>query len=103
TVEATTIVDAAGIQATKFRLGVQHELLRNLIISLAWTTGQEDYRGIDRKDDNDMTAFESRYLMNRRVELVLGYTHRRRDTTPDTIDGFAFSRDVYRATVEVHL
>lgn len=103
TVEATTIVDAAGIQATKFRLGVQHELLRNLIISLAWTTGQDDYRGIDRKDDNDVASFGARYLMNRRVELVLGYTHRRRDTTPDTTDGFAFSRDVYRATVEVHL
>ncbi len=103
TVEATTIVDAAGIQATKFRLGVQHELLRNLILSLAWTTSQDDYRGIDRKDDNDVIAFGARYLMNRRVELVLGYAHRRRDTTPDTIDGFAFSRDVYTATIEVHL
>jgi hypothetical protein len=103
TVESTTIVDAAGIQATKFRLGVQHELLRNLILSLAWTTGQDDYRGIDRKDDNDTTAIGARYLMNRRVELVLGYTHRRRDTTPDTTDGFTFSRDVYRATIEVHL
>mgnify|MGYP001553112435 CR=1 FL=1 len=103
TVESTTIVDAAGIQATKILLGVQHELLRSLILGLTWTTGQDDYRGIDRKDDNDIIAINARYLMNRRVELVLGYTHRRRDTTPDTTDGFAFSRDVYRATVEVHL
>lgn len=102
TIEPTTIVNAAGIQATRFRLGVDHELLRNLILSLSWATANEDFRGIDRTDDIETAEFSARYLMNRRAELALGFNHRSRQSTPDD-DDLAFSRDIVSLTLEVRL
>jgi hypothetical protein len=103
TVEPTTLVDAAGILATRYRIGVDHEVLRNLILSLSWSTTNDDFRGIDRVDDIDNMEFRARFLMNRRVEIVLGFDRRDRDTSPDPLDGFSFSRDIYSLTVQVHL
>lgn len=103
TVEPTTVTPAAGVLATMYRIGVDHELLRNLILSLAWSSVNDDFRGIERVDKVENAEFRARYLMNRRVEMVFGFNHTNRDTTPDNFDGFSFSRNIFSLTVEVHL
>jgi len=80
TVEPTTIVDAAGILATRFGIRVDHELLRNLILSADLTTVNDDYQGIDREDDVFRAGFAAKYMLNRKLYLYLGYNFERRDT-----------------------
>jgi len=79
------------------------ELLRNLILGLEWSTVEEDFQGIDRKDDIDTIDFSARYLMNRRAELVLAYSHRNRDTQPATSTGLEFTRDLVSLGVKLQL
>jgi len=101
--ETTTVEDASAIDATLFVLGIDHELLRNLILGLEWSTVEEDFQGIDRKDDIDTIDFSARYLMNRRAELVLAYSHRNRDTQPATSTGLEFTRDLVSLGVKLQL
>lgn len=101
--ETTTVDGASAIDATSFALGVDHELLRNLILGLEWSTVEEDFQGIDRKDDIDTIDFSTRYLMNRRAELVLAYSYRNRDTEPSTSGGLKFSRDLVSLGVKFQL
>ena len=103
TVEPTTLVPASGVLSTRFRIGADHELLRSLILSLSWSNVNDDFRGIDRVDKVDSVEFIARYLMNRYVQLAFGFDHTNRDTTPDALDGFSFSRNIFSLTVEVHL
>ena len=87
---------------TRLGLRVDHELLRNLILSLEWTTVDEDFDGIDRKDEIDTVDFSARYLMNRRAELVLAYSHRDRDSNPVTAEGLRFSRNLVSLSSIIH-
>jgi hypothetical protein len=103
TVEPTTLVPAAGVLSTRFRIGVDHELFRNLILSLSWSNVNDDFRGVDRVDKVDSAEFGARYLMNRNVQITFGFDHTNRDTTPDALDGFSFSRNIFSLTVEVYL
>lgn len=81
TVESTTIVGAAGIERTAFGLTVDHELLRNLILSARLATATEDFAGIDRSDDLQEAGFRASYLLNRRLYLHAGIEHEQRDTS----------------------
>ncbi|MBT8081704.1 MAG: outer membrane beta-barrel protein [Gammaproteobacteria bacterium] len=101
-VEPTTIVDVSGIVETRFGLRVDHELRRNLILGLEWSKVDEDFDGILRKDDIDTVDFSARYLMNRRAELVLAYSHRDRDSSPVTATGFRYSRDMISLSARIH-
>lgn len=79
-VAATTIVGAAGIDETRIGLRADHELLRNLILSIDWMTGSDEFKGIPRQDDYRASSFGARYLMNRRLQIEFEYTSRDRDT-----------------------
>lgn len=91
-VTPTTVIGASGIDETRFSIGADHELLRNLILSLDWNTQDDDFKGIDRKDENRSVAFGVRYLMNRRFEVELEYVNRDRKST--TSQNREFSRNL---------
>jgi hypothetical protein len=55
--------------------GVDHELLRNLILSAGIQRGTRDYKTIDRSDDFTYAALGARYILNRRVALSANYRH----------------------------
>ena len=80
-VTPTTVIGAAGIDETEFMLGADHELLRNLILSLEWSRREDDFKGIERKDENHSITFGARYLMNRRFEIEFEYVSHDRDST----------------------
>ena len=87
TIDATTIESASGITTSLIQFGVDHELLRNLVLSLDLALGSDDFEGIDRKDDLSELQLSGRYLMNRNIELRFGYRFRDRDTSPENSGG----------------
>jgi hypothetical protein len=54
---------------TEYGAGVDHELMRNLIVSAGVQTGRRDYEVIDREDDYTTVSADAEYLINRRFSL----------------------------------
>lgn len=83
---------------SQFGVHVDHELLRNLILSAGAMTGKRDYDSIDRTDD--FTAFDAGadYVLNRRVAVRFRYEHQEVDSS-----GAAAYRDFDANTFTVGL
>ena len=56
-------------------LRVDHELLRNLVVSGGVGYGTYDFKDVDRTDDVQTYEVGARYLMNRRVTLMATFNH----------------------------
>jgi hypothetical protein len=102
-VEPTTIGESGGTDNTRFGVGVDHELLRNMIVSLDLNTEKEDFIGIARRDDNRFANLSIRYIMNRRAELTFEYQYRQRDSEPSPNTGIEFSRNLVALTLKGQL
>jgi hypothetical protein len=81
TVEESTLNGAAGALSTRFRADVDHELLRNVILSANAEYENNDYEGISRDDDIIAVGVGGDYLLNRHVRLRLNYTYQTRDSS----------------------
>jgi len=66
---ATTALD------TSLGLSVDHELLRNLILSASYGGDKYEFSGIDRTDNRSTFSLAGRYFMSRRLSLAVTYTH----------------------------
>ena len=102
-VDPTTIVGVAGIDATLVELGADHELRRNVVVSLRLRERTEDFKGADRTDDIPGAAFTCRYLVNRRLHVIAGYTRERRSSTGAERSAFEYSRSLYLVQLQGHL
>jgi hypothetical protein len=102
-VEDAALAGASSYLSTNLGLRVDHELLRNLIVSATGTFGDDDYRGIDRQDKRVGAGLSASYLMNRRVGLTVAYNHFKNDSTGrDVAPAFAhYSVDRVGLTVTV--
>jgi len=74
-IEDAGVIGAGGYLSTDLGLKVDHELLRNLILSASVKYANDDYNGIDRKDDRTEFALGGNYLVNRNLGLTLRYYH----------------------------
>jgi hypothetical protein len=92
-IEETTVADAAGFTRTQASLGVDHELLRTVILSASVTGGRNDYDGISREDDLLTVGTGVTYLMNRYFHVNADYAFTRRDSTERDRD---YTRNVFR-------
>lgn len=72
---STTI---AGNRRTQFDLSADHELLRNLILSLAGSYGRIEPLGPVSLSSFYRGSFDARYLMSRRVSFRAGYLFNKR-------------------------
>ncbi len=86
TIEETTLGGAAGSLSTLMRAGVDHELLRNVILSANAEYENSDYEGISREDDIIALGAGGDYLLNRYLRLRLSYTYETRDSTAANAD-----------------
>lgn len=100
TVRETTQESVSGVFGTDFRVSIDHELLRQLIVTVHGSIGDLDYRGSDRSDTVWRSGFRISYLVNRRVNLDLGYEYRNRSSNIDTQD---FSRSTAHLRVRLQL
>ena len=103
TIEATTIVGAAGIQRTAFGLSADHELLRNLLLWARASTATENFEGIDRDDDLRELGLGARYLMNRRIYLMLDLENENRDSSGSDSSGQKYNINRIGIRLQVNL
>jgi hypothetical protein len=80
-IEETTIAGSSSYFSTKAEIRVDHELLRNLILTGFVAYQQDDFKGINREDDYLRVGLSGRYLFNRNLSAEVGYSYRTREST----------------------
>jgi len=79
--EETTLNGASGYNSMNFGASVDHELLRNVILSAAGSYQINNYDGIDRDDDLIRADVGGKYLINRYAAIGLAYNFLNRNST----------------------
>ncbi len=74
-VEDSGIIGSSGFLSNNYSAQVDHELLRNVIVTGLVRYGDDDYEGIDRNDKRFNAGVSATYLMNRRLGVNVGYTY----------------------------
>ncbi len=71
---------SGGYLAQYVGASVDHELLRNVIVSAGTSFENNDYEGIARNEDIVGLDLEARYLINRNMSVKAGYAFEQRDS-----------------------
>ncbi|MEX2248140.1 MAG: outer membrane beta-barrel protein [Parvibaculum sp.] len=79
-VDESTSVGVGGRLSQYARVGVDHELMRNVQLSGALRFQNDDYEGTTQNEDYLDAGVGVRYLMNRNVSLRLGYDYGTRES-----------------------
>lgn len=98
TVEETTILGSTASLNTSFEVKVDHELRRNIVLSLSAAYLNRQYEGIDRDDDNFRGSVGLQYLISRHFRLRAGYSYNSRRS-----EVFADGFDINSAYVNLHV
>ncbi|SFJ40514.1 outer membrane beta-barrel protein [Caulobacter sp. UNC279MFTsu5.1] len=85
-IEDAGVVGAGGYLSTNLGLSIDHELLRNVILSASAKRVDDDYNGIDRNDDRTEFALGGNYLVNRNLGVTLRY-YRTKQSSDGTSSG----------------
>lgn len=81
TIEDSVAAGSAGFIANSTSVGIDHELLRNVLLSASATFGKDKYAVIDRDDKRTSFNASGSYLLNRNVGLFLTYTYLKQDSS----------------------
>ena len=95
-IQETTLFGSSGYFETAIDVGVDHELLRNVILSAYYRYSNRDYESIVREDDVHEAIVRAVYLLNRNFSIAGEYKFETRDTN---IPGFDFDRNVVAITL----
>jgi hypothetical protein len=79
-IEETTVNNSSAYFATKAEIRVDHELLRNLILTGYLSYQHDDFAGVSRDDDYFRVGANGRYLFNRNFSTEAGYSFRTRQS-----------------------
>ena len=82
-IQETTLFGAAGYLNTTFEVGVDHELMRNLVLSASGSYQQQKFDGIGRTDTYWEGRARAMYLLNR--NLSVGGEYRRESRSSDAL------------------
>ncbi|QCQ99551.1 outer membrane beta-barrel protein [Brevundimonas sp. SGAir0440] len=91
-VEDTGVIGSAGALRTDLSISMDHELLRNLILTAETAWSEDDYNGLDRTDTRLAASFSAIYRLDRRYGLTAGLTY-----LDQSLSGAAAER-TYRST-----
>lgn len=75
TVEDIGVIGSAGALHTDVSISVDHELLRNLILTAEATWSEDGYNGLDRTDSRFTAGSSAIYRLNRRCGLTAGLAY----------------------------
>lgn len=75
TIEDAGVLGSSGFLSTTAGLTVDHELLRNVILTAAVNYSNDDYNGIDRTDERYVASVGGTYLLNRNLGINLSASH----------------------------
>lgn len=98
TIEESVAGGAPGYISNTIGLNVDHELLRNVLLSANAHYGKDNYEKIDRKDERTGAGASVAYLLNRRVGVFLTYTYLKQDSSGVT-RGTSFTDNKLAASV----
>ena len=85
-VKQSVTINASSYTSSGVSVRVDHELLRNLILSANGSYRLDDYEGIARKEDNIGAGVSVDYLMNRNIKVGGRYAFNYRDSNLATGD-----------------
>lgn len=85
----TTNVNASGYFQSAIKLAVEHELLRNVLLSSFVDYVNSDYQGITRSDDQVDANIGGRYLLNRNLSATADLTYSNRSSN---VTGVGYDR-----------
>jgi hypothetical protein len=80
-VQDSGIIDVGGFLANTAALQVDHELMRNLILTALVSYTEDDYQNYSRTDKIDSEQVSAAYLLNRAISLNLTYAHLNQDSS----------------------
>lgn len=80
-ISETTLSSASGNLTTALNASVDHELLRNLILSGRLGVSRDEYEGTSREDDYLRAGVGGKYMLNRNFYLTLQYDYITRDSS----------------------
>ena len=99
-VEETVAAGASGFLDQSVGLGIDHELMRNVIIGARASYANQDYEGIARSDDVIRAGLGVDYLLNRNFSVGLGYDYTDRDSN---VLGLDYTRNEIGLTLRAAL
>ena len=82
-VQDTGLITSPAALATTGGVQVDHELLRNLLLTGRYEYSTSDYQRIDRKDDRSAAIFGVNYLANRHFNVQLFYSYLKQSSSGD--------------------
>ncbi len=74
-IEEATAINASGYIATTGAMRIDHELLRNVLLSANGSYEQDGYQQASRTDKRAGGGFSATYLMNEHIGLMLTYDY----------------------------
>ncbi|ACJ01344.1 outer membrane beta-barrel protein [Rhodospirillum centenum] len=92
TTEETTQAGSSSYIASLYRVQVDHELMRNVILSGFASYIDNDYKGITRQEDVIGLGASAKYLINRNFSAELGYRMTDRDVN---VAGSDYTRNIF--------
>ena len=95
----TTFEDASAYVSTSGELTVDHELLRNVILTAGGAITNNNYEGANRTDWFYIGNLGARYLLNRNLYVSAGYLYRHR--TSDEVNNF--DQNLFRLGLQAQL
>lgn len=95
-VEETSVAGSSGYDRQSFGVDVDHELLRNVILSGGASYGNNDFNSSPREDDLIGAHAGVLYLLNRNFDIGLRYTFEDRDSNVAAAD---YTRNIIGITL----
>lgn len=74
-VEDSGIPGSSGYLSSNLSGQIDHELMRNVLVTGQLSYGKDEYEGVDRDDKRLNAGVSATYLMNRHVGLTVGYSY----------------------------
>lgn len=100
TVEDSAVPNAPAYLSTNLRARVDHELLRNLILTGQVGYGDDKYTGIVRQDRRTTASVGANYLINRTLGVSVTYDYNKQETRKGVGSDFTDNRVAATLTVQ---
>jgi len=81
TIEESASPGSAGYTSANVGVKIDHELMRNVILTGNVSQGKDEYQGITREDDRFNAGVGATYLLNRHVGVTVAYSHMEMDSS----------------------
>ena len=100
TIEESVAPRSPGYVSNNIGASIDHELLRNVLLSASAGYGKDKYEQIDREDKRTNLSATATYLVNRRIGLFLTYTYLKQESAGAPLDrGASFKVNKIAASV----